>query len=120
MKQYVVGLIKRTCIRCGSVLSLVKILFSFVLNSLSYITILKNDLFQNIDNTRKKSSTPTDNAPKSSVAADPMSMFQGKADTFDGLDPLSMFAAQEANTKQSVPASAPASKKERVRISEKC
>lgn len=52
--------------------------------------------------------------------ADPLSMIQGKADTFDGLDPLSMFAAQEATTKQSVPASAPVSKKERVCMSEKC
>ncbi|KAL9957403.1 hypothetical protein ACROYT_G039035 [Oculina patagonica] len=68
----------------------------------------------NIDNTRKKSSTPSDSSSKGSLAADPLSMIQGKADTFDGLDPLSMFAAQEATTKPSVPASSPASKKERA------
>ena len=43
-------------------------------------------------------------------------MIQAKPDTFDGLDPLSMFAAQEANTKQTTPASAPVSKNQRVCI----
>ena len=41
-------------------------------------------------------------------------MIQAKPDTFDGLDPLSIFAAQEANTKQAVPVSVPVSKKQRV------
>ncbi|XP_020613263.1 UPF0505 protein C16orf62-like [Orbicella faveolata] len=41
-------------------------------------------------------------------------MIQAKPDTFDGLDPLSIFAAQEANTKQAVPVSAPVSKKQRA------
>ena len=74
-------------------------------------------MFQNIDNTRKKSSTPTERSSKDLSAADPLSMIQSKTDTFDGLDPLSMFAAQEATaTKQSVPNSASVSKKERVCI----
>lgn len=73
-----------------------------------------NNLFQNIDNTWKKSSTPSKSS-KGLLAADPLSMIQAKPDTFDGLDPLSMFAAQEANTKQTAPASAPVSKKQRVK-----
>lgn len=75
-----------------------------------------NNLFQNIDNTQKKSGTPTDGSSKGLSAADPLSMLQAKPDTFDGLDPLSMFAAQEANTKQTVSVSAPVSKKQRVCI----
>lgn len=50
------------------------------------------------------------------LATDPLSMIQAKPDTFDGLDPLSMFAAQEAKTKQTVPVSSPVSKKQRVCI----
>ena len=69
---------------------------------------------QNVDNTRKKSSTPSDNSSKDVSATDPLSTIQAKADTFDGLDPLSMFAAQEANTKQTVPVSSPVSKKQWV------
>lgn len=50
------------------------------------------------------------------LATDPLSMIKAKPDTFDGLDPLSMFAAQEANTKQTKPASVPVSKKQQVCI----
>ncbi|XP_020613204.1 UPF0505 protein C16orf62 homolog [Orbicella faveolata] len=68
----------------------------------------------NIDNTWKKSSTPSDNSSNGLSVTDPLSMIQAKPDTFDGLDPLSIFAAQEANTKQAVPVSAPVSKKQRA------
>lgn len=75
---------------------------------------LKN-LFQNIDNTRKKSSTPSPSPSKGSSAVDPLSLIQAKADTFDGLDPLSMFAAQEATVNMKTPSgSASVSKKEKV------
>ena len=69
---------------------------------------------QNVDNSRKKSSTPSDSLSKGTPAADPSSLIQAKPDAFDGLDPLSMFAAQEASTKKTSPVSAPASKKEQV------
>ena len=75
-----------------------------------------NNLFQNIDNTWKKSSTPSDSPSKGLSSTDPLSMIQAKPDTFDGLDPLSMFAAQEASTKQPVSVSAPVSKKQQVCI----
>ena len=42
-------------------------------------------------------------------------MIQAKADTFDGLDPLSMFAAQEASSNKT-PASVPMTKKVRTGI----
>ena len=77
--------------------------------------IILTNLFQNIDNTQKTSSTP-DGPSKGLSAADPLSMIQAKTDSFDGLDPLSMFAAQEASTKQPVSVSAPVSKKQRVCI----
>lgn len=48
----------------------------------------------------------------SSSIADPVSTIQAKADTFDGLDPLSMFAAQEASAIK-LPAAAPVAKQER-------
>ena len=73
-------------------------------------------MFQNIDNTQKTSGTPSDGPSKGLSAADPLSMIQAKTDSFDGLDPLSMFAAQEASTKQPVSVSAPVSKKQRVCI----
>ena len=42
-------------------------------------------------------------------------MIQAKGDTFDGLDPLSMFAAEEATTnKTPAAASVPVLRKERV------
>nr|XP_058960991.1 VPS35 endosomal protein-sorting factor-like [Pocillopora verrucosa] len=66
----------------------------------------------NVDNSRKKSSTPSDSLSKGTPAADPSSLIQAKPDAFDGLDPLSMFAAQEASTKKTSSVSAPASKKE--------
>ncbi|XP_022800281.1 UPF0505 protein C16orf62-like [Stylophora pistillata] len=66
----------------------------------------------NVDNTRKKSSASSDSSSKSAPAADPLSFIQAKPDTFDGLDPLSMFAAQEASTKKTTPSSTPGSKKE--------
>ena len=69
---------------------------------------------QNVDNSRKKSSTPSDSLSKGTPAADPSSLIQAKPDAFDGLDPLSMFAAQEASTKKTSSVSAPASKKEQV------
>ena len=73
------------------------------------------NLFQNIDNTRKKSSTPAPSASKGSTAADPLSLIQAKTDTFDGLDPLSMFAAQEATVNTKTPSgSVSVSKKEKV------
>ena len=73
------------------------------------------NLFQNIDNTRKKSSTPSPSPSKDSSAADPLSLIQAKADTFDGLDPLSMFAAQEATVNTKTPSgSVSVSKKEKV------
>ncbi|XP_068761275.1 VPS35 endosomal protein-sorting factor-like [Montipora capricornis] len=48
----------------------------------------------------------------SSSIADPVSMIQANADSFDGLDPLSMFAAQEASAIK-LPAAAPVAKQER-------
>lgn len=78
--------------------------------------IILTNLFQNIDNTQKTSSTPSDGPSKGLSAADPLSMIQAKTDTFDGLDPLSMFAAQEASTKQPVSVSTPVSKKQQVCI----
>ena len=69
---------------------------------------------QNVDNSRKKLSTPSDSLSKGTPAADPSSLIQAKPDAFDGLDPLSMFAAQEASTKKTSSVSAPASKKEQV------
>ncbi|RMX54674.1 hypothetical protein pdam_00009345 [Pocillopora damicornis] len=66
----------------------------------------------NVDNSRKKSSTPSDSLSKGTPVADPSSLIQAKPDAFDGLDPLSMFAAQEASTKKTSSVSAPASKKE--------
>ena len=71
-------------------------------------------MFQTVDSTRKKSSSPSDSSSKGTSAADPLSTIKAKPDTFDGLDPLSMFAAQEATTKQATPASVPVSKMERV------
>ena len=87
-----------------------------ILDRLLKLSFKQLYLFQNIDNTWKKSSTPSDKSSKGLLASDPLSMIQAKPDTFDGLDPLSMFAAQEANTKQTVPASAAVSKKQRVCI----
>lgn len=60
--------------------------------------------------TPKKSSLPLSGS--SSSAADPLSTIQTKADAFEGLDPLSMFAAQEVSSK--LPANTPVKKKERV------
>ena len=47
------------CICCGSVLSLVQILFSFVSNSLSYITIPKNKEKQNLNQRQNWTTTYT-------------------------------------------------------------
>ena len=60
--------------------------------------------------TPKKSSLPLSGS--SSSAADPLSTIQTKADAFEGLDPLSMFAAQEVSSK--LPATTPVKQKERV------
>ena len=77
--------------------------------------MLFENVFQNIDSASKKSSTPAPGASKGSSAVDPLSMIQAKADTFDGLDPLSMFAAQEATTNKTTAAtSVPVLKKDRV------
>ncbi|XP_015778562.1 PREDICTED: UPF0505 protein C16orf62 homolog [Acropora digitifera] len=59
--------------------------------------------------TPKKSSLPLSGS--TSPAADPLSTIQTKADAFEGLDPLSMFAAQEVSSK--LPANTPVKKKER-------
>ncbi|KAK2564040.1 VPS35 endosomal protein-sorting factor-like [Acropora cervicornis] len=59
--------------------------------------------------TPKKSSLPLSGS--SSSAADPLSTIQTKADAFEGLDPLSMFAAQEVSSK--LPATTPVKKNER-------
>ena len=78
---------------------------------------LKKNLFQNIESTLKNSSAASPSKSKASSAADPLSLIQGKADTFDGLDPLSMFAAQEATTNKTTTAvTAAVAKKERVCI----
>ena len=70
-----------------------------------------NLLFQTRESsTPKKSSLPLSGS--SSSVADPLSTIQTKADAFDGLDPLSMFAAQEVSSK--LPAIMPVNKKERV------
>lgn len=52
-----------------------------------------------------------------SSAADPLSVIQAKADSFDGLDPLSMFAAQEASSNKT-PASVPTTKKVSIMIND--
>lgn len=53
---------------------------------------------QNIESPLKKLNATSPNTSKASAAADPLSLIQAKADTLDGLDPLSMFAAQEASS----------------------
>ena len=72
------------------------------------VTSPTENLFQSRESNPKKPPSGT-----SSSIADPVSTIQAKADTFDGLDPLSMFAAQEASAIK-LPAAAPVAKQERV------
>lgn len=72
--------------------------------------------WQSIESPLKKLNAASPSTSKASFAADPLSLIQAKADTFDGLDPLSMFAAQEASSNKvaAVATSASVTSKEKV------
>ena len=73
---------------------------------------------QNIESPLKKLNASSPSTSKASFAADPLSLIQAKADTFDGLDPLSMFAAQEASSNKTaaMATSASVTTKEKVHV----
>lgn len=73
---------------------------------------------QSIESPLKKLNAASPSTSKASFAADPLSLIQAKADTFDGLDPLSMFAAQEASSNKTaaVASSASVTTKEKVHV----
>ena len=74
--------------------------------------------WQSIESPLKKLNAASPSTSKASFAADPLSLIQAKADTFDGLDPLSMFAAQEASSNKvaAVATSASVTTKEKVHV----
>ena len=73
---------------------------------------------QSIESPLKKLNAASPSTSKASFAADPLSLIQAKADTFDGLDPLSMFAAQEASSNKTaaVASSSSVTAKEKVHV----
>lgn len=73
---------------------------------------------QSIESPLKKLNAASPSTSKASFAADPLSLIQAKADTFDGLDPLSMFAAQEASSNKTaaMASSASVTTKEKVHV----